>query len=106
MRVEPFAMERFQSTWEHQVLFNLSESGVHPLSVRELVGDRAALEALLDQPLIYTQTNGTEALRSAIAALYPGATASHLQVTNGGAEANFLAAWYLCLLYTSPSPRD
>ena len=95
MRVEPFAMERFQSTWEHQVRFNLSESGVHPLSVRELMGDGAALEAMLDQPLIYTQTNGTEALRRAIAALYPGATASHLQVTNGGAEANFLAAWHL-----------
>ena len=65
MRVEPFAMERFQSTWEHQVRFNLSESGVHPLSVRELVGDGAALDAVLDQPLIYTQTNGTEALRDA-----------------------------------------
>jgi aspartate/methionine/tyrosine aminotransferase len=95
MRVEPFAMERFQSTWEHQVRFNLSESGVHPLSVRELVGDTATLDALLDQPLIYTQTNGTEALRTAIAALYPGATAAHIEVTNGGAEANFLAAWYL-----------
>jgi aspartate/methionine/tyrosine aminotransferase len=95
MRVEPFAMERFQSTWEHQVRFNLSESGVHPLSVRELVGDAATLDALLDQPLIYTQTNGTEALRTAIAALYPGATAAHIEVTNGGAEANFLAAWFL-----------
>ena len=95
MRVEPFAMERFQSTWEHQVRFNLSESGVHPLSVRELVGEGAALDAVLDQPLIYTQTNGTEALRTAIAALYPGATSSHVEVTNGGAEANFLAAWYL-----------
>jgi hypothetical protein len=95
MRVEPFAMERFQSTWEHQVRFNLSESGVHPLSVRELVGEGAALDAVLDQPLIYTQTNGTEALRTAIAALYPDATSSHVEVTNGGAEANFLAAWYL-----------
>jgi aspartate/methionine/tyrosine aminotransferase len=95
MRVEPFAMERFQSTWEHQVRFNLSESGVHPLSVRELVGDGAALDAVLDLPLIYTQTNGTEALRTAIAALYPGATPAHVEVTNGGAEANFLAAWYL-----------
>lgn len=95
MRVEPFAMERFQSTWEHQVRFNLSESGVHPLSVRELVGDGAALDGVLDQPLVYTQTNGTEALRTAIAALYPGATAAHVEVTNGGAEANFLAAWYL-----------
>lgn len=95
MKVEPFAMERFQSVWEHQVRLNLSESGVHPLSVRELVGDGAALDAVLDQPLIYTQTNGTEALRTAIAALYPGATAAHVEVTNGGAEANFLAAWYL-----------
>ena len=32
---------------------------------RELVGDGAALDAVLDQPLIYTQTNGTEALRDA-----------------------------------------
>ncbi len=64
-------MERFQSTWEHQVRFNLSESGVHPLSVRELVGDGAALDAVLDQPLIYTQTNGTEALRTAIAGALP-----------------------------------
>ncbi len=88
-------MERFQSTWEHQVRFNLSESGVHPLSVRELVGEGAALDAVLDQPLIYTQTNGTEALRTAIAALYPGAGPAHVEVTNGGAEANFLAAWYL-----------
>jgi aspartate/methionine/tyrosine aminotransferase len=95
MKVEPFAMERFQSTWEHRVRFNLSESGVHPLCVRELVGDGAALDALLDQPLIYTQTNGTEPLRTAIAALHPGATTSHVEVTNGGAEANFLAAWYL-----------
>jgi aspartate/methionine/tyrosine aminotransferase len=95
MQVEPFAMERFQSTWEHQVRYNLSESGVHPLTVRELVGDGAVLDAVLDQPLIYTQTNGTEALRAAIAALYPGATAAHIEVTNGGAEANFLAAWYL-----------
>jgi hypothetical protein len=95
MRVEPFAMERFQSTWEHRVRFNLSESGVHPLSVRELVGEGAALDAVLDQPLAYTQTNGTEPLRQSIAALYPGATANHVEVTNGGAEANFLAAWYL-----------
>ncbi len=101
MRLEPFAMERFQSTWEHRVRFNLSESGVHPLSVRELVGEGAALDAVLDQPLVYTQTNGTEPLRQSIAALYPGATANHVEVTNGGAEANFLAAGIWC----SPATR-
>jgi aspartate/methionine/tyrosine aminotransferase len=95
MRVEPFAMERFQSTWEHHVRFNLSESGVRPLSARELVGDADALDALLDERLIYSQTNGTPELRGAIAALYPGATAAHVEVTNGGSEANFLATWRL-----------
>lgn len=95
MRLEPFALERFQSTWEHHVAFNLSESGVHPLSVRELIGDGAALDALLDGALIYTQTNGTPALRETIAARYPGATPAHVQVTNGGSEANFVVTWHL-----------
>ncbi|MGE0812197.1 MAG: aminotransferase class I/II-fold pyridoxal phosphate-dependent enzyme [Vicinamibacterales bacterium] len=95
MRIEPFALERFQSEWEHRVRHNLSESGVRPLSVRQLVGDDAALDALLDAPLIYSQTNGTPALREAIAALYPGATADHVQVTSGGSEANFVTTWRL-----------
>ena len=37
MRYQPFRMERWQSTWEHRVRFNLSESGVEPLSVVELL---------------------------------------------------------------------
>lgn len=93
MRVEQFAMERMQSTWENLVDFNLSESGVHPLTPRELLDDD--VEALLDQPLVYSQSNGTIELRSLIAALYPGASVDHLQVTNGGSEANYIAVWRL-----------
>jgi hypothetical protein len=96
MRLEQFAMERMQSTYENQVEFNLSESGVVPLSPRDLLGgDRAALERLLDQHLVYTQSNGTRELREAIAALYPGATADHVEVTNGGSEANYVGLWRL-----------
>src|SRR5580765_5235892 len=95
MRVEPFAMERMQSTYENLVDFNLSESGVHPLKLRELVDDDESREALLGESLRYTQTNGTDALRTLVAGLYPGATASHIQITNGGAEANYLAMWRL-----------
>ncbi|MBP7778355.1 MAG: aminotransferase class I/II-fold pyridoxal phosphate-dependent enzyme [Acidobacteria bacterium] len=93
MKVAPFALERVQSEWEHRVRYNLSESGVQPLSVRALLGDGPGLDALVDAPLIYTQTNGTPALRAAIAALYPGATPDHVQVTNGGSEANFVVTW-------------
>jgi len=95
MRLEQFAMERMQSTYENQVAFNLSESGVHPLRLGELVDDTASREALLAEGLRYTQSNGTVPLRSAIAALYPGATPEHVQVTNGGSEANYITTWNL-----------
>jgi len=95
MRIEPFLMERWQSTHEHHVEINLSDSGVHPMTLRELGLSSAELEGLLDERLIYTQTNGTPELRERIAALYPGAGPQDIEATNGGAEANFLALWTL-----------
>jgi aspartate/methionine/tyrosine aminotransferase len=95
VRIVPFEMERMQSTWENQVEINLSESGVHPLTLGELLDDEGDRRRLLDIALGYPQTNGTVPLRSAIAALYPGATPDHIHVTNGGSEANFCAAWSL-----------
>ena len=91
MKLEQFAMERMQSTYENLVEFNLSESGVRPLSARELIEDPEGLDGLLDQPLVYSQSNGTIELRESIARLYPGASIDHVEVTNGGSEANFIA---------------
>ena len=95
MRIDEFVMERMQSTWENQVEINLSESGVRPLRLGELLPDPAEREALAGQALGYPQTNGTRELRSAIAAMYEGATPDHVEVTNGGAEANFITCWSL-----------
>jgi aspartate/methionine/tyrosine aminotransferase len=95
MKLEQFAMERMQSTYENLVEFNLSESGVHPLTARELIEDEAGLAGLLDQPLVYSQSNGTLDLRRAVAALYPGAGVDHIEVTNGGSEANFITTFNL-----------
>lgn len=50
------------------------------------------LESFLDVPLGYSQSNGTIELREGIALLYPGATADHVEVTNGTSEANYLIA--------------
>lgn len=94
MKVEQFAMERMQSTWENLVEFNLSESGVYPMTPRQLLQD-VDLDVVLDQPLVYTQSNGTRELRSLIAALYPESTAEHIEVTNGGSEANYICVWRL-----------
>ena len=96
MPFEPFLMERWQSTWEHHVDVNLSESGVEPLTADALIEtDPDLRRALLEQPLHYVQTNGTPALRARIAALYPGATEDHVEVTTGGAEANQVVTWTL-----------
>ena len=92
MAIELFEMERMQSTWENIVDYDMSESGVRPLTLRELVGMGFDLEAFLDQPLGYSQSNGTIELRERIAAIYPGSTLEQVEVTNGTSEANYLVA--------------
>jgi aspartate/methionine/tyrosine aminotransferase len=95
MKLETFAMERLQSTWENRVAWNLSESGVHPLRVEELAESYEDRRLVFAEHLGYPQTNGTLELRSAIAEMYPGATPDHVLVTNGGSEANCIALWHL-----------
>jgi aspartate/methionine/tyrosine aminotransferase len=92
MSIEQFDMERMQSTWENLVDYDMSESGVRPLTLRELVEMGFDLDAFLDVPLGYSQSNGTIELRERIAAHYPGATLEHIEVTSGTSEANYLIA--------------
>src|SRR5713101_7304079 len=92
----PFELERWQSTWENRVRYNLSESGVHPLSIHELLELAGAAAApLLGVRLGYSQSNGTDRLRERIAGLYRGVTPDQILVTTGSAEANFLICWRL-----------
>lgn len=97
MKIRPFEMERWQSLWENRVRYNLSESGVHPMTVLELfeIADVEATEVLLTQRLLYNQSNGSLELRRTIAGMYPGATEANVLVTNGGSEANCVTAWSL-----------
>jgi len=92
MKIEPFQMERMQSTWENLVEYDMSESGVRPLSLRELGAMGLDVEEMLDIPLGYSQSNGTIELREALARMYAGATPDHIEVTNGTSEANYLVA--------------
>ncbi len=90
--IETFLMERMQSTYENFVDFDLSESGVRPVTLREMVQYGFDLDALMDAPLGYSQSNGTIELRERIAAMYPGSTINHVEVTNGTSEANYILA--------------
>jgi aspartate/methionine/tyrosine aminotransferase len=92
MKIPRFEMERMQSTWENVVEMDMSESGVRPVTLRELGEMGLDLDAILSMPLGYSQSNGTVPLREALAEQYPGATADHIEVTNGTSEANYLLA--------------
>ncbi len=86
-----FELERLLCRWENLVEYDLSESGVLPVTFRELMdGDTALLETLLDTKLNYAQSNGIPELRQRIAALYPGAKEQNVIATVGCAEANFI----------------
>jgi len=89
LKIEIFKMERWQSTYENVVRYNLTESGVHPLTVRELVGDESHI--LAETSLGYGYTNGTPELRELISQLYRGRTPRSVLVTNGSSEANFIS---------------
>jgi len=94
-RIDLFQMERMQSLYWHQVEFDLSESGVSPMSIRDLLGPLADAETFLATRLGYPLSEGAEATRANIAAWYPGATPEHVTVVNGGSEANLLVLWTL-----------
>ena len=99
-KFQPFVMERLLSKWENQVEYNLSESGVHPASVRDLIPEPEQVEQLLSTKFFYSQANGIPELRERIAALYPGATSENVLVTVGCIEANLLS------LQTLVAPGD
>ena len=96
-RIDLFAMERMQSLYWHQVDYDLSESGVSPMSIADLLegtdlGDPATFA---QTKLGYPLSEGSELTRERIAQWYPGATPANVTVVNGGSEANFLALFTL-----------
>ncbi|MCD6193214.1 MAG: aminotransferase class I/II-fold pyridoxal phosphate-dependent enzyme [Candidatus Aminicenantes bacterium] len=107
MKIEIFSLERTQSLWENTVKYNLTDSGVHPFTLRELLTEEE-IESLLSLRLGYGQTNGSIELREAITQLYQGSNLDNILVTNGTAEANFVMSWLLLepndeVLYMQPN---
>lgn len=89
-KFQPFEMERYMSAYEQAVEYNLSESGVHPLLLRELLDFQDGfLTEMLDTEINYAHANGRPELRENIARLYDGASPENVLVTVGAIEANF-----------------
>ena len=89
---QPFMMERMMSKFEQDVEFNLSESGVHPILLKDLLGHEAKyINNFLETDLNYPYVNGIPELRQNIAQLYNGANPDNVLVTVGAIEANYIS---------------
>jgi len=96
MRIEPFQLERWMTKYEMNVKWDIAESGIFPMSTRELLDllppdERAGiLDRLLDLRLGYSEACGSAELRGLIAATYDRTLPDEILVTTGAIEANFL----------------
>ena len=95
MKIDRFTMERTQCLYENEVKFNLSESGVSPLSLGELVPGKKERGELDSLPLGYPHSTGRDSLRRNIARFYGGSDYESALLVNGGSEANYVTLWGL-----------
>jgi len=95
MKIELFKMERTQCLFENEVRFNLSESGVQPLRIAELLTSEKQRIEFQKLALGYPESTGRESLRRNIGAFYGCDDSNCVLVTNGGSEANYMTLWGL-----------
>ena len=96
MKIEPFALERWLTAHELHVEYDIAESGIYPLTARDILGllpeekRSNVLQRLLDLRLGYSEATGTLRLRSLLAETYERCGPENILVTTGAIEANFL----------------
>lgn len=96
MKIEPFALERWMTTYELDVDYDITESGIQPLTLSELLAlmddeQASALRGeIFEIPLGYSEARGSAALRQELASTYQDTSPDQILVTTGAIEANFL----------------
>ncbi|MDQ3412651.1 MAG: aminotransferase class I/II-fold pyridoxal phosphate-dependent enzyme [Chloroflexota bacterium] len=96
MRIDTFQLERWMTTYELAVKYDIAESGIAPLTTNDLLrllpeAEKAeTLQRLLDLRLGYSEARGTEALRSTLAATYANTSPDNILITTGAIEANYV----------------
>ena len=97
MKFPTFDMERMQSTWEHRIKYDLSESGVEAMTLEEAARDP---RELMRTRIGYAEGVGREGTRNRVANFHSGASIENVLITTGTSEANYLA------ITTLVSPGD
>jgi aspartate/methionine/tyrosine aminotransferase len=96
VRIEPFQLERWMTKYEMNVSWDIAESGIFPMSCREILDllppeeRETELDRLLDLRLGYSEACGSAELRGLLAATYENTSPDEILITTGAIEANFL----------------
>jgi len=100
-------LERSHAGYENDGYVNLTQSGVNPATIRGALSDAELAELGAVSPG-HGSTDGTPALREAVAARYPAAAAENVLIAHGRSEANLLALMVLAergdhIIFVAPS---
>lgn len=85
-----FLLERNQTLYENDVEINLTESGVHPCTIADLLSAEE-IAGLGSLGLGYGYTEGRPELRQAVAGWYPDARPENVLIAHGSSEAHLVA---------------
>ena len=94
MKIDTFGVEMWMNEWENICDFNLAETCVESLTLKELLNvtgrNETDLSALLPLKMTYGDIKGSDRLRNAISTLYEKQQNKNILVTHGTIGANML----------------
>ncbi|QZY53696.1 aminotransferase [Crassaminicella profunda] len=104
MKIKDFGVEIWMNLYENNCEYNLAETCVESLTVRELLEiagkEKEVIEDILDMKLTYGAIEGAIPLRKGVTSLYKEAKIENIVTTHGAIGANELA------LMTLVEPKD
>lgn len=105
VKIAGFGVEAWLNEWETKARYDISQSTIASLTLRELVDldpneGAQLLDALQNNKLNYGHIEGSQAFKREVSKLYDHIAADNILQTNGATGANYLA------LYALLSPGD
>ena len=94
MKIREFGVERWMDLYETKCAYNLAETCVESLTIRQLLAMTGKADSILDEILplkmTYGEINGSVRLRDAVARLYARQTRENIIITHGAIGGNAL----------------
>ncbi|MDD9640748.1 aminotransferase [Klebsiella michiganensis] len=94
MKIKPFGVEQWMNEWETRCEYNLAETCVESLTMKQLLDMSGKKDDVLNEMLqikmTYGEITGSERLRNVISTQYLHQTADNILITHGAIGANAL----------------